>query len=95
MYKSRRGEISIWGGSVVENVVQALARIIVGEQMLEVNKKYRPVLTVHDAVVCVIPENEIEEAKEYIMNVMSTPPDWAVGLPVTCEADYGDSYGDC
>lgn len=95
MYKSRRGEISIWGGSVVENVVQALARIIVGEQMLEVNKKYRPVLTVHDAVVCVVPEQEVESAQEYIMNVMSTPPNWATGLPVTCEADYGDSYGDC
>lgn len=95
LYKSRRGEVGIWGGSVVENVVQALARIIVGEQMLEVNKKYRPVLTVHDAVVCVVPEQEVESAQEYIMNVMSTPPDWAVGLPVTCEADYGDSYGDC
>jgi len=95
LYKSRRGEVSIWGGSVVENVVQALARIIVGEQMLEVNKKYRPVLTVHDAAVCVVPEDEVESAQEYIMNVMSTPPDWAKGLPVACEASYGDSYGEC
>ena len=63
VYKSRRGFNSIWGGSVVENVVQALARIIVGEQMLEINKKYRPVLTVHDAVVCVVPMTEVEEAQ--------------------------------
>lgn len=95
LYKSRRGEVSIWGGSVVENVVQALARIIVGEQMLEVNKKYRPVLTVHDAAVCVVPEDEVESAQEYVMKVMSTPPDWAKVLPVACEASYGDSYGDC
>lgn len=95
MYQSRRGEISIWGGSVVENVVQALARIIVGEQMLEINKRYRPVLTVHDAVVCVIPEAEIEDAQKYIMDVMSTPPEWATRLPVACEASYGDSYGEC
>jgi DNA polymerase len=54
VYKSRQGLNSIWGGSVVENVIQALARIIVGQQMLEINKKYRPVLTVHDAVVCVV-----------------------------------------
>jgi len=46
-------------------------------------------------VVCVVPEQEVESAQEYIMNVMSTPPNWATGLPVTCEADYGDSYGDC
>ena len=95
IYKSRRGFISIWGGSVVENVVQALARIIIGEQMLKINKKYRPVLTVHDAVVNVIPEAEIDSAIRFIIDTMSTPPDWATGLPVACEAHFGDSYGDC
>jgi DNA polymerase len=95
VYKSRRGFISIWGGSVVENVVQALARIIIGEQMLKINEKYRPVLTVHDAVVNVIPEAEIDSAMEYIISTMSTPPDWATELPVACEAHFGDSYGDC
>lgn len=95
VYKSRRGFISVWGGSVVENIVQALARIIIGEQMLIVNRKYRPVLTVHDAIVNVIPEAEIDEAMKYIIETMSTPPDWAKGLPVACEAHFGDSYGDC
>jgi DNA polymerase len=95
VYKSRRGMISIWGGSVVENVVQALARIIVGEQMIEINKKYRPVLTVHDAVVNVVPETEVEEALSFITSTMSTPPIWATGLPVACEAHYGASYGEC
>jgi DNA polymerase len=86
---------SIWGGSVVENVVQALARIIVGEQMIEINKKYRPALTVHDAVVNVVPETEVEEAVKFITDTMSTPPNWATGLPVACEANHGASYGDC
>jgi DNA polymerase len=94
-YKSRRGVNSIWGGSVVENVVQALARIIVGEQMIEINKKYRPVLTVHDAVVNVVPEIEVDEALSFITSTMSTPPIWATGLPVACEAHHGASYGDC
>jgi DNA polymerase I-like protein with 3'-5' exonuclease and polymerase domains len=95
IYKSRRGFNSIWGGSVVENVVQALARIIVGEQMLEINKKYRPVLTVHDAVVNVVPNEEIDSAMKFITDIMSIPPQWAVGLPVACEANHGNSYGDC
>jgi len=95
VYKSRRGFISIWGGSVVENVIQALARIIVGEQMLEINKKYRPVLTVHDAVVNVVPETEVEDALSFITTTMSTPPSWATGLPVACEAHHGASYGEC
>jgi DNA polymerase I-like protein with 3'-5' exonuclease and polymerase domains len=80
---------------VVENVVQALARIIIGEQMLKINEKYRPVLTVHDAVVNVIPEAEIDDAMKFIIDIMSIPPQWAVGLPVACEANHGNSYGDC
>jgi DNA polymerase len=95
VYKSRKGPVNIWGGSVVENVVQALARIVVGEQMLEINKRYPVVLTVHDAAVCVIPIKEKDEAMTYIMDVMSTAPEWATGLPVACEANYGESYGDC
>jgi DNA polymerase I-like protein with 3'-5' exonuclease and polymerase domains len=95
MYKSRRGPVSMWGGSLVENVVQALARIIVGEQMLRVNERYRVVLTVHDAAVVVVKKEELDEAMKYIIDVMSTPPNWAAGLPVACEANHGESYGDC
>lgn len=95
MYKSRKGYISLWGGSVVENVVQALARIVVGEQMIKINDKYKPVLTVHDAVVCVVPNEGLDEAVKYITDIMSTAPTWAEGLPVACEAKHGRSYGDC
>lgn len=95
VYKSRRGDVTIWGGSVVENVVQALARIIVGEQMLKINEKYRPVLTVHDAIVNVVSKEEIDTAIKFITDIMSTPPTWAKGLPVSCEAKYGESYGNC
>jgi len=95
IYDSRRGVVSIWGGSVVENVVQALARIIVGEQMLWISRHYRPCLTVHDALVYVVPDNELADAMEYIEMCMSTPPKWAEGLPVACEAKYGKSYGEC
>ena len=95
-YKSRKGPVSIWGGTIVENVVQALARIIVGQQMIKLAElKYRPVLTVHDAAVCIVPEDEVDEALARIVEVMSTPPSWAVGLPVACEAKYGRTYGDC
>ena len=95
VHDSRKGRVSIWGGAVVENVVQALARIIVGEQMLMLKERYRPVLTVHDAAVLVVPEHELENALAFITQVMSTPPRWAEGLPIACEAKYGRSYGEC
>lgn len=94
-YTSRKGTVHLWGGTVVENVVQALARIIVGQQMLEIQKKYKVVLTVHDAAVCVVPVGEVQEAIGFITRVMSIAPEWAKGLPVACEAKYGDSYGEC
>jgi DNA polymerase len=95
IYDSRRGVVNIWGGAMVENIVQALARIIVGEQMLTIRERYRPVLTVHDAAVVVVPKKDIEQAVEFVTQVMSTPPNWAVNLPVACEAKYGESYGEC
>ena len=94
IYKSRRGDIHLWGGAVVENVVQALARCIVGEQMITINERYPVALTVHDAAVCVVPEEEVDEACKFIVECMSKTPDWAKGLPVACEAHYGYNYGE-
>lgn len=96
IYTSRKGVQSIWGGAVVENVVQALARIIVGTQMLELQKQdLRPVLTVHDAAVLVVWKEALDDAMNTVTKIMSTPPKWAATLPVACEARYGESYGDC
>ena len=94
VYDSRKGEISIWGGAVVENVVQALARIVVGTQMCEINNKYRVALTVHDAAVVVADMDDVDDAIEFVTSVMSKAPDWAKGLPVACEAKVGVTYGD-
>lgn len=94
-YESRDGVVSIWGGSVVENVVQALARCVVAEQLLLISKRYKVALTVHDSVVCVAKESEIDDAISYVENSMSFVPDWAKGLPLACEATFGKSYGDC
>ena len=95
MYRSRKGWESTWGGSVVENIVQAMARIVVGTQMVEINDKYRVVLTVHDAAVLVVPEKEVDEAMQFVVECMSRAPDWAAGLPVSCEANFNKSYGSC
>jgi DNA polymerase len=85
----------IYGGKMIENVCQALARIIIGEQMLMVAKKYKVVMTVHDAIACIVPEHEVETAKEYVELCMRLRPKWAPELPLNCEAGYGRSYGDC
>ena len=63
--------------------------------MLQIAKKYRVVLTVHDSIVCCVPDQLAAEAQEYIERCMRTTPDWAGGLPIDCESGLGKSYGDC
>ncbi len=94
-YKTRRGRTRIYGGKVIENVCQGIARCIIGEQMLRISKKYRVVLTVHDAIACVVLDKEVEEARQYVEDCMRWTPDWAAGLPVNCESGVGVSYGEC
>jgi DNA polymerase len=94
VYVGRGDKIKyIYGGKLTENVVQALARIIIGEQMLLIAKKYQVVLTVHDAVACIVPIEEKDEAMKYVEECMNYTPDWAEGLPLTCELGNGNSYG--
>ena len=94
-YKTRRGRTRIYGGKVIENVCQAIARCIIGEQMLRISKKYKVVLTVHDSIVCCVKDNEVEEAQAFVEQCMRWTPDWATGLPVDCESGTAKSYGDC
>jgi DNA polymerase len=95
IYDSRKGPVKLYGGKLTENICQGLARCIIGEQLIKISRKYRVVLTVHDAVACVAPKEEAEEAMAYVMECMRFVPSWAEGIPLNCEAGVGESYGDC
>jgi DNA polymerase I-like protein with 3'-5' exonuclease and polymerase domains len=95
VYTTRTGPNKIYGGKVVENFTQAVARCIIGEQMLKIAKRYKVVLTVHDAIGIVARREEADEARAYVETCMRWVPAWAEGLPVNCESGMGDSYGDC
>ena len=94
-YMTRMGRNRIYGGKVAENLCQAVARCIIGEQIIEIEKRYRVVLTVHDAVACVVPDAEAVEARAYIEQCMRTSPKWAQALPLNCESGMAKNYGDC
>jgi DNA polymerase I-like protein with 3'-5' exonuclease and polymerase domains len=95
IYDSRKGAVKLYGGKLTENICQGLARCIIGEQLIKISRKYRVVLTVHDAVACVAPKEEAQEAMAYVMECMRFVPTWAQGIPLNCEAGIGESYGDC
>lgn len=94
-YMSKGAPVYIYGGKCVENFCQAVARCVVAEQMLRIAKRYKVVLTVHDAVAIIAKESESKEAQAYVEECMSWNPKWATGLPLACESGVGYSYGDC
>ena len=105
VYFKRKLPKNIYGAKVVENVIQALARIVVFEQMVEIDCWLRAktakdgiprrvCLMVHDEVVCCVPDAERDETQAFMEAAMRKTPKWAPGLPVDCEAGSGKCYGD-
>jgi DNA polymerase len=97
VYDTKQGKsvipTKIYGRKLVENITQALARIIIAEQMLMISRRLRVVLTVHDSVVVLAPEKQAGEARAFVEQCMRTRPKWASGLPLSCESKMGVSYG--
>ena len=94
-YRARRMDVRIYGGKVVENICQAVARCIIACQMGWISEHYKVALTVHDSLVCVVKDEEVEEATQFIEECMREEPEWAEGLPLDCESGIGKSYGEC
>jgi DNA polymerase len=84
----------IYGGKVTENLIQALARIVIAEQMAAIGQHYHVAFQVHDEIIITAPDAEAADAEKLLVEIMSTPPVWAKGLPVACESGVADTYGD-
>lgn len=93
-YDGRYGPVNIYSGKVAENFTQALARLVISDQMLAIGQRYRPRLQVHDEIVVIVREEEVDEAMAFISEAMRVAPPWAPGLPVDCEIGVGPSYGE-
>lgn len=84
----------LYGGKIVENIVQAVARCIMTDGMLRIQKKYPCVLTVHDEVVVLVPESEAEEAEVWVHAQMVTDPKYMSGIPLDAETGCAKRYGE-
>lgn len=96
-YQTRNGITRQWeasylyGGLICENVVQAIARDLLSDAMLNLeSKNYPVVLHAHDEVVCELPKNfgSLEEMKQ----IMCSSSPWAEGLPLSSEGWTGERY---
>lgn len=87
----------LWGGKLLENIVQALARILVMNYQVEIYRemKLRPVIRQHDELDFVVRESEADAVAQRIGEIMQVPPHWMPDLPVGVEINYGPTLGDC
>jgi DNA polymerase len=84
----------LYGGKLVENLVQAMARDALVEVLLRLEAQgYPVVLTVHDEVVLEVPQDRAQDALAAALKEMATPPVWAPGLPLAAGGAICDRYG--
>jgi len=91
-YMSRYGRTKIWGGYFLENIAQALARCIIGDNMLEISIRNFIVTMTHDEIVSLSSIEDAAEDFRWQQEVMTRPVSWAPGLPLAVEGGYDERY---
>ncbi|MDR2880875.1 MAG: hypothetical protein LBV29_03100 [Azoarcus sp.] len=103
-YKANNAWKKIYGGLLIENIVQALARIVIGEQMLATQNMLddlklrreetaRVVLMTHDEIVTCVPERLADKVLSAQLDLMRVPPhNWGADIPLNAEGGYAINY---
>ena len=91
VYSQRKEIVRIHGPKCFQNTIQALARCAMGESMVRIAKKLPVVLTIHDAVYCMVPDQLVEKAAKFIVEELKRPPEWAIDLPLDAEVGAGQT----
>lgn len=87
------GVVSTYGGKLIENVTQAIARDLLLYAMVNVEAAGIPiVMHVHDELVPEVPEAQAEALLKKTLQIMSVGPDWSKGLPLGAEGYVCDYY---
>ena len=94
MYNSGKTMTKTYGARIVENVVQALARTVIVEQMLAVHRmpEVSVVLQVHDEIISIGSNINPDETLDKIIAIMKTPPLWCSDLPLDAEGGHSQQY---
>lgn len=92
----------LYGGSLLENIVQALARCIVMDASTRIATRLKTsgwgfvqlTLQVHDALAYLVPDALVTSVRNIMQEEMNSRPTWAVDLPLACDTKAGPNYGD-
>ncbi len=103
--KGRKVRRKMYGGKLVENITQAVARLFVSDALLRLEQQFRyqdgrrvfdAVFMVHDELVVVYDENLDDKFVEDALRwAMTTNPVWAPDLPLACDIGIARNYAEC
>jgi len=88
-----KDETKLYAGKITNNVTQAVARIVMTDGMLRTTKKYFVVGTVHDEQIVVVPDDEVEFAKTWVLAQMTMEPSYLPGIPLAADGGANQRYG--
>jgi len=83
----------LYAGKITNNITQALARIVMTDGMLRVAKKYPIAGTVHDELIAVVPDDEVVDAKTWVLAQMTMEPPYMKGIPLDADGGAHRRYG--
>src|SRR5690625_4136301 len=66
----------LYGGLLLENIIQCRARIMTAEHMMILSKYYRVMMMAHDEIVMCVPTSQADQCLRDALEVMSIPPRW-------------------
>ena len=89
-----KDETKLYPGKITNNVTQAVARIVMTDGMLRVAKRYPVVGTVHDELIALAPEDEAQEALDWVLAQMTMEPKYLPGIPLAADGGTNIRYGD-
>ena len=84
----------LYAGKITNNIVQGAARIVMTDGMLRVSKKYPIAGTVHDELIAVVPDEEVEHAKTWVLAQMTMEPSYMRGIPLDADGGAHRRYGE-
>jgi DNA polymerase len=83
----------LWGGTLIENITQAISRDVLAEAILYVEDHgFRVAHHCYDSIVAAVPLERKEEALACVSDAFKRVPLWATGWPLDVEAKIADKY---
>ena len=94
-YITRKGQEFIYGAKFFQGVVQSLARCVIGESMIRIDRRYPTLLTIHDADYVLALDKDVEAAKAFVYTEMCKAPKWMPDIPLNASVKFGKTLAEC